>query len=106
MFDELCLTIVEKNINMTVPWYLMAALAYYEEDDPILEDTTFDALAKTMLGSWDQIEHSHKELITEGDLRAGTLLIKSFPPRVKGGLRELRKLNQPKTGIKKWIKKK
>ena len=34
--DHQCLDVIDSNINMTVPWYLMAAYAYYVEDDPIL----------------------------------------------------------------------
>ena len=57
LFDKECGDLVDTNINMTVPWYLMAAYAYYVIDDPLLEDTTFDRLAKKMLANWDNIEH-------------------------------------------------
>ena len=87
--DEKCMEAIE-NPNMMVPWYLMAAYAYYQEDNPILTDELFDALAKRMLESWDTIDHFHKHLITEGDLEAGTLLNKDLPNRIIYALKSLR----------------
>lgn len=91
-FDSLCLDIVERCPNTAVSWYLMAAYAYYELDDPILSDSTFDWLAKTMLESWGTIEHTHKNYITEEDLKAGTLLIKDYPDRAKYAIEQLKKV--------------
>ena len=89
MLDKQCLETVDKNINMSVPWYLMAAYAYYEEDDPILSDNMFDRLAKKMLKNWDAIEHFHKHVISKDDLEAGSFL-GEYPSRVKGALDALR----------------
>ena len=89
MLDKQCLETVDKNINMSVPWYLMAAYAYYEEDNPILSDSMFDRLAKKMLKNWDAIEHFHKHVITKDDLEAGSFL-GEYPSRVKGALDALR----------------
>lgn len=88
-FDKHCLDLVDDNINMLVPWYLMAAYAYYVEDRPILSDSIFDRLAKKMLSNWDQIEHFHKDLITKDDLKAGTYL-GEYPTRVKFAVTDLR----------------
>lgn len=79
----------EMSLNLTVPWYLLAAYAYYEEDDPIIEDTTFDELSKYMLENWSKIKHIHKRHITKKDLEAGTFLGK-YPSRVKGALKHVR----------------
>lgn len=79
------------NPNMLVPWYLMASYAYYIEDDPIMSDATFDNMAKNMLQTWSDIKHWHKYLISEEDLKAGTLLNRDFPLRVIGGLNAVRK---------------
>lgn len=87
--DDRAANIFAKNINMMVPWYLMAAYAYYREDNPILSDSFFDEMAKTMLEVWDDIEHFHKHLITVDDLNAGTYL-GEYPERVKGGLKSAR----------------
>ena len=63
---------------MMIPWYIMASHAYYTMDDPILSDGLYDELAQTMLSSWNTLEHMHKHLITEEDLRAGTLLCREL----------------------------
>ena len=89
LFDKECGDLVDTNINMIVPWYLMAAYAYYVIDDPLLEDTTFDRLAKKMLANWDNIEHMHKGLITVDMLKAGTYL-GEYPKRIEFALENLR----------------
>lgn len=105
MLDEHASNLFAKNINMMVPWYLMASYAYYEQSDPIFTDTFFDEMGKTMLAVWDDIEHFHKELISEDDLTAGTYL-GEYPERVKGGLKSVRQTYYTKAGkVKKNIKK-
>ena len=89
MLDNHAAKLFADNINMMVPWYLMASYAYYQEDDAILSDGFFDDMGKTMLACWDDIEHFHKELISKDDLTAGTYLGK-YPERVKGGLQSVR----------------
>ena len=78
-----------ENLNMMVPYYLMASYAYYKQDDPIFSDGFFDNMGKTMLERWDDIEHWHMEYIKKGDLEAGTFL-GEYPSRVEGALRSLR----------------
>lgn len=79
--------------NLCVPWYLMSSYAYYVEDNPIISDAVFDWLAKFTLKKFDKIEHRHKHLITEDELRAGTLLLsqEDYPSIVIGGLNSVRK---------------
>ena len=91
LLDNECVDIVDQNLNMSVPWFLMSAYAYYRQDDPILSDVCFDKLSKKMLTQWDEITHQHKECITKDDLSAGTFLGK-YPPRVEGGLKSLREV--------------
>jgi len=93
--DKQAQEIFDSNINMMVPWYLMASYAYYQEDDPILSDHFFDNMGKVMLDKWDSIEHFHKHLIGTMDLVAGTYL-GEYPKRVIGGLEDLRARNTPK----------
>ena len=95
MLDGHAQKIFDENINMMVPYYLMASLAYYEQGDPIFSDAFFDEMGKIMLERWDEIEHFHKEHITQDDLRAGTFLGK-YPSRVEGGLKSLREETAPK----------
>ena len=89
MLDKQCSDLIDNSINMTVPWYLMAAYAYYVEDEPLLSDSFFDRLAKKMLSEWDNIEHMHKHHISKDDLTAGTFL-GEYPSRVEGAVKELR----------------
>lgn len=81
--------ICDNNQNMLVPWYLMAAYAYYVEDDPIVGDSVFDLMAKRILDQWDQIEHRHKDCLTKDMLVAGTFL-GEYPPQVEGAVRDIR----------------
>ena len=97
MLDDQAAKLFAKNINMMVPWYLMASYAYYVQDDAIFSDGFFDEMGKTMLAVWDDIEHFHKEHITKGDLEAGTFLGK-YPSRVEDGLVSLRKAYFTKNG--------
>ncbi|MBL96491.1 MAG: hypothetical protein CMF52_01625 [Legionellales bacterium] len=87
--DQKAAELFAENINMMVPYYLMASYAYYKQDDPIFSDDFFDAMAKTMLERWDDIEHMHKVYISKNDLQAGTFL-GGYPTRVEGALRSLR----------------
>ena len=87
--EKACMDTCDDSINMYVPWYMMAAYAYYVEDDPILSDTMFDKMAKRMLELWDEIEHPHKKYLSEDMLKAGTF-IGEYPSRVKGALDSVR----------------
>lgn len=105
MLDDQAAEIFAENINMMVPWYLMASYAYYKQDDAIFSDGFFDDMGKTMLACWDDIAHFHKEYITKGDLEAGTFLGK-YPSRVEGGLASLRETYFTKDGkVRKKVKK-
>ena len=93
MLDDYAAEIFADNINMMVPWYLMASYAYYKKDEPILSDAFFDAMGKTMLERWDDINHFHKHLITVDDLRAGTYL-GDYPSIIEGAIEELKKMRK------------
>ena len=92
-YDNKCREIIENNPNMMIPWYIMASHAYYTMDDPILSDGLYDELAQTMLSSWNTLEHIHKHLITEEDLRAGTLLCRKLPQRIEQAVEALRNIS-------------
>ena len=71
-----------------VAMYMMAAYAYYVDDEPIMSDYEFDVLAQTIL---DEYEHysKHPHCPTEGDLRAGTYL-GEYPTIVRVALDQYR----------------
>lgn len=87
--EKACLDTCDSNINMLVPWYIMAAYAYYVEDDPIMEDSLFDKLSKKLLKEWDNIEHYHKHHLNKDMLYAGTY-IGEYPARVQGAVKSVR----------------
>lgn len=87
--DKAYTDVCDDNPNMLVPWYLMAAYAYYVEDDPILSDNRFDQMAKRILEHWDEIDHWHKDKLTKDDLKAGTFL-GEYPSRIKGAVESVR----------------
>ena len=81
---------ISKSDNMLVPWYLMAAHAYYVDDNPILSDEMFDRTAKKILAKWGIINHMHKHLLDIPTLEAGSYL-GPYPSMVVGALEDLRK---------------
>ena len=82
---------IEKSINFAVPFYIMAAHAYYKDDDPIISDHAFDQLAKFILENYDKITHPHKSYLDRGTLEAGTYL-GNYPSLAVGGLKDLRQM--------------
>ena len=82
--------VIKNNINMVVPYYLLASYAYYEEDDPIISDMLFDSMAKLFLEHYDNITHKHKSYITKDMLTAGSFSGK-YPTIVQDALKSLRK---------------
>ena len=89
ILDDYAAELFSKNINMMVPYYLMASYAYYVEDNPILSDAFFDNMSKVMLEDWMNIHHFHKDYLSIDTLTAGTF-IGDYPSRVQGGLESLR----------------
>lgn len=90
MLDDHAAEIFAKNVNMMVPYYLMASYAYYKEDDPIFTDAFYDTLAKNILAQWDNITHYHKAVIDKDALAAGSFL-GEYPSIIEGALKSLRK---------------
>lgn len=93
MLDNYAAELFAKNINLMVPWYLMASYAYYVEDEPILTDSFYDDLAKTILAAWDDITHRHRDVINKDALVAGSFL-GEYPGIIQGALKEVRKLSK------------
>jgi hypothetical protein len=88
--DQRVNELLQKSINLAIPYYLMAAYAYYKEDDPILSDGLFDYLATLILSNYDTITHPHKKYITKEDLEAGTYL-GQYPALAIDSLKLMRK---------------
>lgn len=95
MLDSHADVLIESNINMSVPYYLMASYAYYVQDDPIFSDGYYDELAKTILANWDNITHRHRDVLKKDDLVAGSFL-GEYPSIIESALDSLRKETAPK----------
>lgn len=64
LLDHRCKYLINKNINMMVPWWLMACYAYYHLDTIILSDNYFEfELSKQLKENFKNIEHRHKNII-------------------------------------------
>lgn len=67
--------------------YLFASYAYYQQDDPILLDGTYDRLCKYLYNNWDFLAAEGVwhvgELIQEGNLQAGTCIGVVYPNAVR-----------------------
>lgn len=93
-FDSHVAALTQKNPSMAVPWLLMAAYAYYHQDDPILSDGAYDSLADVVVERWNEITHQHKHLLRREELLCASTLYwlaeADYPRRVVGALRGLR----------------
>lgn len=97
LLDERCRQVVERHPDAAVAWLLMAAYAYYVEDDPILSDGLFDRLCRDLAARWHQVRHPHAALLCREDLATGSLFAlgeESYPPMAIGALRRLREEQQ------------
>ena len=70
----------EMTPNLLYVRYLMSSYLYYNSY-PIIPytDYQFDWLCKELLNRWDEVDHIHKYLTTEEDLKAGTGFAIKFP---------------------------
>lgn len=81
-YNELLLDLLIDKPNLAVPWYLSLSYAYYELDESLVTDWTYDRLCRMLDQRWDEIEHRHKHLIDRASLSAGTgfaLPYRTFP---------------------------
>lgn len=90
MHDTKCKELIDKNKNLLVPWYLMAAFMYETEDDPIISDHVWDEICVRLMNEWDDIEHFHKHLIEKDSLESGTAsYLKELPNRIINAAKSL-----------------
>lgn len=93
--DSMCQMVIGSGPNAVVSWWLMASYTYYIHDVSLLSDGLYDEMAKDMLARWDSIEHPHKHLIKEADLKAGSLfgmLAENYPAQVKGAASQVARI--------------
>ena len=59
-------------LNAVYGEYLEHSIRYYLLDAPVVPDTYFDGLCKTLLAGWELVTHRLKSMCDESALRAGT----------------------------------
>jgi len=62
-YEDKCRTLIAKNPNMLVPWYLMASHAEHCLNYPIISGKLYDEIRGRLLVEWDTITHVHKDCI-------------------------------------------
>jgi hypothetical protein len=68
--------------DLLVPHYLIHCFLYYEVCRAVVDDHTFDTLARRLHEEWDDVDHHHKELIEWDALTSGGSYIR-HPLRVR-----------------------
>lgn len=61
-----------RKLNAVFGEYLEHSIRYYLLDAPVVPDTYFDGLCKTLLAGWGLVTHRLKHMCDESALRAGT----------------------------------
>lgn len=87
--SQYCQSLCQGRPNLMVSWWLMASYAYYEMDDPIIDDATYDWLGRSIADAWDTIEHPHKDLLGGPEAVRHTGHHIQYPERVKRALGSL-----------------
>jgi hypothetical protein len=86
--DDGCLQIIDTDVSLTVPWYIMVMYGRSEMDSEVISNSVLDKLVKRMLQYWNEIEHRYKEYLSEEDVRLGNP-IKEYPGRTEQSVKVL-----------------
>lgn len=90
--------IIDSDINMAVPLYIMALYSYHESDCPIITDSYFDKLSKKVLDNWVKMVHNHKHKIA---IERGRLKFSGEYPRgIYNGIRSFEEAHYGKEYIR------
>lgn len=87
--DDLCLSVIKKYPNARIAWWIIAAYAYDQLDDPVISDDLFDKLAIDIDRDWDIITHPHKHLLDRSSLKSSIAIQGKWPEMAKGAARNL-----------------
>lgn len=92
-FDALCKQLTSQNINLLIPWWIMAAYAYDQMDDPIISDDLFDKIAVDIDDNWSIITHRHKDRLDRTLLKSSIAISGNWPSITKGAVQSLKKID-------------
>lgn len=90
--DAILLKRVQANWNLSIPYFLCASYLYYELNQSLYTDETFDWLCSEMLDRYSSLRHRHKKYVTKEMLEAGTghnLNWNKIPSIIKGAARQM-----------------
>lgn len=83
LLDDYCFYIINKDINMIVPWWLMASYYYYLRDKIIISDQCYDKLGILLNKNRNNISHQHMKIIEHiDDFKTGYDLKESDYPSI------------------------
>jgi hypothetical protein len=77
---------VEKDPNLSIPFYLMSIYLYGECATSVLCDLDYDDLCKFIDYEWENLQHIHKQLVIRESLADATTAgydLKKLPNRIK-----------------------
>lgn len=101
--DFMLLGLVQENWDISIPWFLCTSYLYYEKNESVVSDETFDWLCHEMLERFSSLRHRHKKYVSKEMLEAGTghtINWDKMPSMIKGGamdmLKEYYKLKRTK----------
>lgn len=91
--------IIDSDISMVVPLYLMALHSYYESDSPLITDSYFEKLTKKLLDNWNEIVHNHKYRIANE--RGRLKFSGKYPRNIHNGIRAFEEAHYGKNSTRK-----
>jgi len=65
---------LRSNRNQLVPFYIAACFSYFEEGDPLISNQLFDKIALALAREYHQLDHHHKQWVSEEEVKAAVFL--------------------------------
>jgi len=93
-----CRSVVDRNPNMLVPWWIMAAWVYDRVGgEALVSDALFDEIAARLDREWDSITHWHKPLLDRRMLKSALAIGGQWPLRAMSAAENLLRDGPPDT---------
>lgn len=91
-YDQAAREAFKINPASAISFYLAASYLYYCRYTSILSDEVYDGICKWLLNNLDKLEHTNKNMVDKGALKAGTayhIKAEDYPLRVRVSAEEL-----------------
>jgi hypothetical protein len=81
--ESYCRSVIDRNPNMLVPWWIMAAWVYDRRygGETLISDALFDEIAVRLDRDWESITHWHKPLLERRMLKSALAIRGRWPLR-------------------------